>query len=84
MTEELKDIRKDLSKKLKKERFEHTIGVMYTASSLAMCYDEDIQKQINTAVSRLEPTLVAVLSILVGIILLSVMLPLMGIMSNIG
>lgn len=47
-------------------------------------YDEDIQKQINTAVSRLEPTLVAVLSILVGIILLSVMLPLMGIMSNIG
>ena len=47
MTEELKDIRKDLSKKLKKERFEHTIGVMYTASSLAMCYDEDIQKALT-------------------------------------
>lgn len=47
-------------------------------------YDEDLQEQIHTAVSRLEPTLVAILSILVGMILLSVMLPLMGIMSNIG
>ena len=47
MTEELKDIRKDLSKKLKKERFEHTIGVMYTASSLTMCYGEDIQKALT-------------------------------------
>ena len=34
MTEELLKIQKDLSKKLKKERFEHTIGVMYTAASL--------------------------------------------------
>ena len=32
----------------------------------------------------LEPTLVAILSIIVGMILLSVMLPLMGIMSSIG
>ena len=47
MTEELLEIRKDLSKKLKKERFEHTIGVMYTASSLAMCYGEDIQKALT-------------------------------------
>ena len=47
MTDELTDIRKDLSKKLKKERFEHTIGVMYTATSLAMCYGEDIQKALT-------------------------------------
>lgn len=47
MTEELLEIRKDLSKKFKKERFEHTIGVMYTASSLAMCYGEDIQKALT-------------------------------------
>ena len=47
MTDELTDIRKNLSKKLKKERFEHTIGVMYTAASLAMCYGEDIQKALT-------------------------------------
>ena len=30
MKEELLHIKKELSKKLKKERFEHTVGVMYT------------------------------------------------------
>ena len=29
MKEELLHIKKELSKKLKKERFEHTVGVMY-------------------------------------------------------
>ena len=48
MTDELMDIRKDLSKKLKKERFEHTIGVMYTAASLAMCYGENMQKALTS------------------------------------
>lgn len=47
MTEELLEIRNKLSKKLKKDRFEHTIGVMYTAASLAMCYDEDIEKALT-------------------------------------
>lgn len=47
MTEKLLEIKKDLSKKLKKDRFEHTIGVMYTASSLAMRYGEDIQKALT-------------------------------------
>lgn len=47
-------------------------------------YDEEIEDRLTTVVSRLEPTLVAVLSILAGMILLSVMLPLLGIMSNIG
>ena len=32
----------------------------------------------------LEPTLTAVLSILTGLILVSVMLPLLGVMANIG
>ena len=31
---------------LDKERYEHTIGVMYTAASLAMRYDEDIEKAL--------------------------------------
>nr|WP_294492294.1 bis(5'-nucleosyl)-tetraphosphatase (symmetrical) YqeK [uncultured Mediterraneibacter sp.] len=43
MTEELLKIRKRLSEKLKKERFEHTVGVMYTAGALAMCYGEDME-----------------------------------------
>ena len=42
MKEAFIDIRKQLEKKLKKDRFEHTIGVMYTAASLAMRYHEDI------------------------------------------
>ena len=47
MTENLKEIKKDLAKKLKKERFEHTEGVMYTAAALAMRYDEDIEKALT-------------------------------------
>lgn len=47
MTEQLNEIKKELSKKLKKDRYEHTIGVMYTASSLAMCYGADIQKALT-------------------------------------
>lgn len=47
MTEKLLEIKKDLSKKLKKDRFEHTIGVMYTAAALAMRYGEDIQKALT-------------------------------------
>lgn len=47
MTEELQKIRNDLASKLKKERFEHTIGVMYTAASLAMCYGENIEDALT-------------------------------------
>ena len=39
---------------------------------------------MSRALSILEPALVAILSVIVGLILLSVMLPLLGIMSNIG
>ncbi len=44
MTERAEKIKKELFKKLKKERFEHTVGVMYTAASLAMCYGADMEK----------------------------------------
>ncbi len=47
-------------------------------------YAEDADERIGRAVSRLEPVLVAIMSVLVGMILLSVMLPLMGIMNGIG
>ena len=35
-------INKKLQKKLDKERYEHTLGVMYTASALAMCHNANI------------------------------------------
>ena len=50
---------------------------------IADLYQEDIDTRTNNLLAVLEPTLVAVLSLVVGVILLSVMLPLMGIMSSI-
>jgi type IV pilus assembly protein PilC len=47
-------------------------------------YDEEVQKALTKGVEMIEPIFVGVLAILVGSILLSVMLPLMGIMSSIG
>lgn len=51
---------------------------------LADRYEEEVDASVGNVISVLEPTLVAILSIIVGMILLSVMLPLMGIMSSIG
>lgn len=45
-------------------------------------YQEEADQKISRAISLLEPTLVALLSVVVGMILLSVMLPLMGLMSG--
>lgn len=47
-------------------------------------YEAETDRQINKIISIIEPTLVILLSVIVGIILLSVLLPLMGIMSSIG
>lgn len=47
-------------------------------------YDEEVQKALTKGVEMIEPIFVGVLAILVGGILLSIMLPLMGIMSSIG
>lgn len=46
--------------------------------------EEQCGEAINAKVSRVEPTMVIATSVLVGVILLSVMLPLMNIMSAIG
>lgn len=40
----LKRIRKKMEKTLDPKRFEHTLGVTYTAAALAMCHETDIQK----------------------------------------
>lgn len=47
-------------------------------------YDKEANRKLSRIISVLEPTLVILLSLLVGMILLSVILPLMGIMSGIG
>lgn len=49
---------------------------------LAKLYQDDIDSRMNNALAVLEPTLVIALSLIVGAILLSVMLPLTGIMSS--
>ena len=51
---------------------------------LAAVYEEEVDDSISKTVSLLEPIMVAVLAIIVGIVLLSVMLPLVSIMSSIG
>lgn len=47
-------------------------------------YEKETNRRLNALISIVEPTLVIILSIVVGFILLSVILPLMGIMSSIG
>lgn len=47
------------------------------------CQDE-ADSRIRSAVGMLEPIMTAVLSVLTGLILVSVMLPLLGVMANIG
>ena len=45
---------------------------------------EQVDDQMEAMLNRIEPTLVIIMSVMVGLILLSVMLPLMSIMSAIG
>ena len=46
-------------------------------------YEDEVSDELNNAINRLEPILVIVMSVLVGMILLSVMLPLTSIMTTI-
>ncbi|MBQ7518976.1 MAG: type II secretion system F family protein [Clostridia bacterium] len=49
---------------------------------LAELYEEQVEDDITRLVSIIEPTLVALLSIVIGAVLLSVMLPMAGILSS--
>lgn len=53
-------------------------------SRIAGEYQRRSEKKLSRVISIIEPTLVIILSVIVGLILLSVILPLLGIMSNIG
>lgn len=41
---EINDIKKDLKERLSKKRYEHTLGVMYTAAAMAMCFGVDVNQ----------------------------------------
>jgi type IV pilus assembly protein PilC len=49
---------------------------------LADLYEEQVEDGITRLVAIIEPTLVAMLSIVIGAVLLSVMLPMAGILSS--
>jgi len=52
--------------------------------TIAQRSEENIRDEIDSLISKIEPTLVILTSLIVGVILLSVMLPLVSIMSTIG
>ena len=53
-----------------------------SAEQIADLYLDEMDDKRNRAIAVLEPTRVIALSLVVGVILLSVMLPLMGILSS--
>ena len=53
-------------------------------SEIARRTEDDAEDAIESLIGRIEPTLVIIMSVLVGLILLSVMLPLMSIMNGMG
>jgi len=51
---------------------------------ISKSYEEEADLAIEQMIGRFEPTVIAVLAVSVGMILLSVMLPLIGVLSAIG
>lgn len=51
---------------------------------ISMLYEKDVDQSISSFLNTIEPLIVIFLSLVVGVILLSVMLPLMSIMSSLG
>lgn len=50
MTEAINKMRKKVKRYLDSERYEHTLGVMYTAGCLAMKYGEDMERAMTAGV----------------------------------
>ncbi len=51
---------------------------------VGIAYEKEVEERLNRFLSTLEPTLVIILSLFIGLILISFLLPLLGIMSSIG
>lgn len=63
---------------------EQTGSLPDTLEDLAQRQEEESLRRIDRAVGAIEPAIVVITSALAGVILLSVMLPLMGLLSAIG
>ncbi len=55
-----------------------------TMAQLAEKYEQLTDDTVDNIINKFEPTMVAILAIIVGLILLAVMMPLIGIMSSMG
>lgn len=53
-------------------------------TTLSIRYQEDLERMISSFLNRLEPVMIAGLSLLVGFVLISVMLPLMNVLKTLG
>jgi len=63
---------------------QHTGTLPEVMGTIAQRSEETIRDEIESLISKIEPALVILTSLIVGVILLSVMLPLVSIMSTIG
>jgi type IV pilus assembly protein PilC len=52
--------------------------------NISKAYEDETDEKLQRLVSVLEPTLIIILSFFIGLILVSFLLPLLGIMSSIG
>lgn len=50
--------------------------------TLSLHYEEDLERLLSSFLNRLEPTMIAGLSLLVGFVLISIMLPLMNVLQT--
>lgn len=65
------------------------VGIKAGSSDTAMAEiarrsSDEAEDDIASRISKVEPTLVIIMSVIVGVVLLSVMLPLVGVMSSLG
>lgn len=52
--------------------------------NISIAYEEETDEELRHFISVLEPTLIIILSFIIGVILISFLLPLLGIMASIG
>lgn len=52
--------------------------------TLSKHYKDDLERMLSSFLNRLEPTMIAGLSLLVGFVLISIMLPLMNVLQTLG
>lgn len=62
----------------------HTGQQDLVLKQLSLAYEEEVEASTSRFLNIIEPSIIALLSIIVGILLLSIMLPLLGILSILG